>query len=337
MCHASRGDRGSFVHTSEEISRIRSEEAGRAAEICGAEATTLGQSDGDVNAADPEQRRLMIDLVRETQPELIITHHPGDYMGDHNETSKLVFDCSFHATLPLLETTKPNYRNVTPIYYMDTLMGLGFQPTEYVDVSAVIDTKTVMLEAHQSQLTWLRDHVKDAKGILIVPQLLKAAFFFGGSGGSGVFLARDEKTGEWSDPAFYTLGSGSFGLQFGAEASEVVLLAMTQRGVKAMLDSNFKLGVGASIAAGPIGGGVEGATANLSADILSFARSKGAFVGVSLEGAVVATRDELSSAYYGKEVQAMDILVKRDVHNSHAAALRAAVGKAARGSATPDK
>ncbi len=175
MCHVSRGDRGSFVHTSEEISRIRSEEAGRAAEICGAEATTLGQSDGDVNAADPEQRRLMIDLVRETQPELIITHHPGDYMGDHNETSKLVFDCSFHATLPLLETTKPNYRNVTPIYYMDTLMGLGFQPSEYVDVSAVIDTKTAMLEAHQSQLTWLRDH----DGVDVVEQMRTVSRFRG--------------------------------------------------------------------------------------------------------------------------------------------------------------
>ena len=186
-------------------------------------------------------------------------------------------------------------------------------------------------------MTWLRDHVKDAKGILIVPQLLKAAFFFGGSGGSGVFLARDEKTGDWSDPAFYTLGSGSFGLQFGAEASEVVLLAMTQRGVKAMLDSSFKLGADASIAVGPVGGGVAGATANLSADILSFARSKGAFVGLSLEGAVVATRDALNSAYYGKEVQALDILVKRDVHNNHAAALRAAVGKAASGHATSDK
>ena len=175
MCHVSRGDRGSFVHTSEEISGIRSEEARRAAEICGAEATTLGQSDGDVNAADPKQRRLMIDLVRETQPELIITHHPGDYMGDHNETSKLVFDCSFHATLPLLETTKPNYRNVTPIYYMDTLMGLGFQPTEYVDVSAVIDTKTAMLEAHQSQLTWLRDH----DGVDIVEQMRAVSRFRG--------------------------------------------------------------------------------------------------------------------------------------------------------------
>ncbi len=175
MCHVSRGDRGSFVHTSEEISRIRSEEARRAAEICGAEATTLGRSDGDVNAADPEQRRLMIDLVRETQPEVIITHHPGDYMGDHNETSKLVFDCSFHATLPLLETTKPNYRNVTPIYYMDTLMGLGFQPTEYVDVSAVIETKTAMLEAHQSQRTWLRDH----DGVDVVEQMRTVSRFRG--------------------------------------------------------------------------------------------------------------------------------------------------------------
>ena len=175
MCHVSRGDRGSFVHTSEEISRIRSEEAGRAAEICGAEATTLGQSDGDVNAADPKQRRLMIDLVRETRPDLIVTHHPGDYMGDHNETSKLVFDCSYHATLPLLETTKPNYRNVTPIYYTDTLMGLGFQPTEYVDVSAVIDTKTAMLEAHQSQLTWLRDH----DGVDVVEQMRTVSRFRG--------------------------------------------------------------------------------------------------------------------------------------------------------------
>ena len=175
MCHVSRGDRGSFVHTSEEISHIRSEEARRAAEICGAEATTLGQSDGDVNAADPEQRRLMIDLVRETQPELIITHHPGDYMGDHNETSKLVFDCSFHATLPLLETRQPNYKKVTPIYYMDTLMGLGFQPSEYVDVSAVIDTKTAMLEAHQSQLTWLRDH----DGVDVVEQMRTVSRFRG--------------------------------------------------------------------------------------------------------------------------------------------------------------
>jgi len=91
-------------------------------------------------------------------------------------------------------------------------------------------------------MTWFRDHLKDAKGVLIVPQLLKAAFFVGGSGGSGVLLARNEKTREWSDPAFYTLGSGSFGLQFGAEASEAILLVMTPRGVEALLTSTLKLG-----------------------------------------------------------------------------------------------
>jgi N-acetylglucosamine malate deacetylase 1 len=175
MCHVSRGDRGSFVHTSEEIAEIRGHEARRAAEICGAEHTTLGLSDGEVNASDPEQRRAMVDLVRDTRPDVIITHSPGDYMSDHNEVSRLVFDCSFHATLPLYETGKPHHSLVTPIYYMDTLMGLGFQPTEYVDVTDVIDTKTAMLEAHATQLVWLRDH----DGVDVVEQMKAATRFRG--------------------------------------------------------------------------------------------------------------------------------------------------------------
>jgi LmbE family N-acetylglucosaminyl deacetylase len=175
MCHATRGDRGSFVHSSAEIAALRGEEAKQAAAVCGAEEATLGLSDGEVNAADPSQRRLVVDLVRDTRPDLIITHSPGDYMGDHNEISKLVFDCSFHATLPLYETGKPHHGTVTPIYYMDTLMGLGFQPSEYVDVSDVIDTKTQMLEAHASQLTWLRDH----DGVDVVEQMRAVSRFRG--------------------------------------------------------------------------------------------------------------------------------------------------------------
>jgi LmbE family N-acetylglucosaminyl deacetylase len=175
MCHASRGDRGSFVHTSEEIAAIRDREAKRAAEICGAEHATLGLHDGEVNAADPEHKRALIDLVRDARPDLIITHPPNDYMGDHNEVSKLVFECSFHATLPLFETGKPHHAHVTPIYYMDTISGLGFEPTEYVDVSSVIDTKAQMLEAHATQLTWLRDH----DGVDIVEQMKAATRFRG--------------------------------------------------------------------------------------------------------------------------------------------------------------
>jgi LmbE family N-acetylglucosaminyl deacetylase len=158
MCHATKGDRGSYVHSSEEIARIRDGEARRAAEIAGAEHATLGFSDSEIQASDPEQRRAVVDLVREARPELIITHYPADYMSDHNEISKLVFDASFHATLPLYETGRPHHDLVAPLYYMDTLMGIGFQPTEYVDVGGVIETKVAMLEAHASQVTWLRDH-----------------------------------------------------------------------------------------------------------------------------------------------------------------------------------
>jgi N-acetylglucosamine malate deacetylase 1 len=175
MCNATLGNRGSFEHTSEEIAAIRLREARRAADLAGAEHMTLGLTDGEVNASDRDQRTALVDLVREVRPDLILTHATNDYMSDHNETSRLVFDCSFHATLPLLETSKPNYGTVAPIYFFDTVMGLGFHPTEYVDVTSTIETKVAMLEAHESQLTWLRDH----DGIDVVEQMRVATRFRG--------------------------------------------------------------------------------------------------------------------------------------------------------------
>ena len=183
-----------------------------------------------------------------------------------------------------------------------------------------------------ANMEWFRDHIKDAKGIFIVPQLLKGAFFIGAEGGSGVFLVKDDKSGEWSQPAFYTMGAGSFGFQFGAQASEVVLMVMSQRGVESLLSSTFKLGGDVSVAVGPVGAGVEGSTAmNLSADMLTFAKAKGLFGGISLEGAVIATRDEWNEDYYGKELRPTDILVKRSVANPQSAGLRAALDRAASG------
>ena len=175
MCNASLGNRGSFEHGSEETAEIRLREARRAAEIAGADHVTLGFTDGEIDATDDAQRTAVVDLVREVRPDLILTHSPGDYMSDHNETSRLVFDCSFHATLPLLETARPSYGTVTPIYFIDTVMGLGFQPTEYVDVTSTIETKVAMLEAHESQLAWLRDH----DGIDVVEQMRAATRFRG--------------------------------------------------------------------------------------------------------------------------------------------------------------
>jgi LmbE family N-acetylglucosaminyl deacetylase len=166
MCHVASGDRGSFVHSSEEIAAIRLREAREAAGVLGARHTTLGISDGEVNAADPDQRKLVVDLIRDTRPDLILTHSPADYMADHTEVSRLVLDASHIATLPLLHTRHPAHDVVAAVYYMDTLAGVGFNPTEYVDISDVLDRKLAALAAHRSQLDWLREH----DGVDIVEQ-----------------------------------------------------------------------------------------------------------------------------------------------------------------------
>jgi lipid-binding SYLF domain-containing protein len=174
----------------------------------------------------------------------------------------------------------------------------------------------------------VRDLLAKGKGVFIAPQVLKGAFILGASGGSGVFLARAENTQKWSGPAFYTVGGVSFGLQAGGEASEVVLLVMSERGVSALLVNNFKLGADASVAVGPVGMGVAGATAALSADIVSFSRAKGLYGGISLDGSVIAVREDWNRAYYGKSVTPTDILIHRSVSNPQSAGLIAAVAKA---------
>jgi LmbE family N-acetylglucosaminyl deacetylase len=158
MCHVARGDRGTFEHSREEITRIRHEEARRAAAIAGAGHATLDVPDAEVDASSPQQRAAMVQLVREAAPDVLLTHASNDYMTDHNETSRLVFDASFMATLPRFETASPHHPRVTPLYFMETVSGLGFEPTEFVDISSTIDTKLAMFEAHRSQLDWLRDH-----------------------------------------------------------------------------------------------------------------------------------------------------------------------------------
>ncbi len=178
---------------------------------------------------------------------------------------------------------------------------------------------------------WMHNQIQDAKGVFIVPLMVKGAFIWGGEYGTGVFLVKDEVTGAWSEPAFYTMGTGSFGLQAGAQASEIVLLAMTRKGVDSMLSSTLKLGVDTSIAAGPVGAGIEGGTAVLSADMVTYARAKGLYGGLSLEGAILEPRDGYNWSYFGKEVMPVDILVKRAVSNPHSAGLRNTLARAASG------
>lgn len=170
--------------------------------------------------------------------------------------------------------------------------------------------------------------VANARGIFVAPQVLRGAFILGGSGGSGVFLVWDAKTNSWAGPAFYTVGGISFGFQIGGDASEVVFLAMTERGVNALLSSGVKLGADVSVAVGPVGAGVDASTANVSADILTFTRSKGLYGGISLAGAVVYVREDWNNAYYGRRVTPTDILILKTVSNPHAIPFIAAVSRA---------
>ena len=174
-----------------------------------------------------------------------------------------------------------------------------------------------------------RSLVKNARGVFIAPMILRGAFVVGGSGGSGVYLVRDLKSGGWVGPAFYTLGGVSFGFQIGGEASEVIFLAMTDRGVNALLKSGVKLGADVGVALGPIGAGADASTANLSVDILTFSRSKGLYGGISLAGSVVYVRDDWNNAYYGLNVFPTDILVSRTVSNRHASRLLDLIAQAA--------
>jgi len=196
------------------------------------------------------------------------------------------------------------------------------------DAQATVTKANITFNSFMSDknFTEMRKLSRSAKGIFIAPQVLKGAFVVGASGGTGVFLVRGEG-GKWTYPAFYTIGSVSFGLQIGGQASEVILLAMTDRGVTTLLQNSVKLGADVGIAAGPYGAGAQAATANISADILAFSRSKGLYGGISLDGAIVDVRESLNRAYYGKAVTPTDILVKQNVSNAHADTLRASVAK----------
>ncbi len=168
--------------------------------------------------------------------------------------------------------------------------------------------------------------LKRAKAVIVVPELVKAGFFIGGEGGSGVLLVRHPETGEWGYPAFYTMASASIGFQIGAQVSKVMFLIMTDGGLEAMMSDKFTLGADASVAAGPVGAGIEaGTTLNVEADIYSFSLTKGLFGGVSFEGAVLVPDDEANETYYGTAIAARGIVIHREAENADADGLSEAL------------
>ena len=162
--------------------------------------------------------------------------------------------------------------------------------------------------------------------MLIAPQIVKAGFIFGGSGGRAVLVARDGRA--WYGPVFYDLATASVGFQAGLEVSEALILVMTEKGLNSLMASSFKLGGDASIAAGPVGAG---AKADVTADLIAFTRSKGVYGGLNLDGTVVHANTAWNDAYYGRSnVLPPDILIRKTVRSPKSAALLAEVTKGAK-------
>jgi len=191
----------------------------------------------------------------------------------------------------------------------------------------LIDQATTTLSnfMRDPEMKWLQQNIGRAKAVLISPEIVKAGFIVGGSGGRAVLVAKNG--GKWVGPAFYTLATASIGFQAGVAASEMVTLVMTDKGMNSMMASSFKFGGDASVAAGPVGAGAQ---SNVTADLVAFSRSKGVYGGLNLDGTVVSSNGDWDKAYYGKAVLPPDILMKNAASNKGADKLLAEITRVAK-------
>lgn len=188
----------------------------------------------------------------------------------------------------------------------------------------LVDSSTLALEdmmggAEGSQA---QEFLRRAKAVIICPNVFRAGFFFGGEGGGCVLSARTADGG-WSNPAIYSMGSGSFGLQIGVQSAEVMMIIMTENGLNALLNSQFKIGADAGLSVATLGAGVAGALSTAwNADIISFSKSQGLYGGISLAGTVLSNDSGAEQRYYGEAFAARQIVIDGQGNNPGANPLR---------------
>jgi lipid-binding SYLF domain-containing protein len=190
------------------------------------------------------------------------------------------------------------------------------------DQQATVDHALVTLQdlRHDKEFGNARQLLRTSRAVLIAPRIFKGAFFVGGEGGTALLMVRGAHG--WSDPAFYTIGSASFGLQIGAKESELILFIRSERALEAVMRDKFKIGGDAGIAVATLGSDVQGATtANAGADIIAWASSSGAFAGISLDGSILAPQRDANESFYGRPVTVSDIVRRRAVSSPAAAGL----------------
>jgi lipid-binding SYLF domain-containing protein len=200
-------------------------------------------------------------------------------------------------------------------------------PAKAEEPQALVDRARLSVESllGDPNFAAAKARLAGARGILVVPQLVKAGLFIGGEGGFGVLLSKDAQ-GRWSSPSFVTIAGASFGLQVGVEAKEVLFIIVTDRGMNSLLATQAKLGADASVSVGPVGAGVQAATTGSPAtDIMAFSKSQGLFGGAALEGSVIQPKNDFNLSYYGRTVTPRQILVDRTVNHPGADGLRNAL------------
>ncbi|OYV49044.1 MAG: hypothetical protein B7Y73_03915 [Acidocella sp. 35-58-6] len=193
----------------------------------------------------------------------------------------------------------------------------------------LVDSSTLALESlmegppgHQAQ-----DFLRKARAVVICPDIFRAGFMIGGEGGGCVMVAR-AAGGSWSAPAFYSMGSGSFGLQIGVQSAKVLMLVMTEGGLNALLNSQFKIGADAGLTIATLGAGVNGSMSTaLNADILTLSKTEGLYGGISLAGSVFSNDSGMEQSYYGNADDARDIIINMKASNPGANPLRAMLTK----------
>ena len=213
---------------------------------------------------------------------------------------------------------------------------LSDEPVSTAEINTLVEDARKSLERLESMphSEDFRDHLAKARGVLIVPELVKGGFILGAEGGTGVLLVRGAD-GTWSAPAFYTLGAGSLGFQAGLQVSEVVFTVMTEGAIEALLNDEFKLGADASVAMGPLGAGIEASsTTNLGADIYAFSRAVGLFGGGAIEGGKIIARQDWNDTYYGAPAPARAVVIERQFFNPQADPLRQSLPQTLSGDAS---
>ena len=194
----------------------------------------------------------------------------------------------------------------------------------------VVDRARLVVEdfLDDENFEYMRVYVQNAYAVFVVPDMLQAGFLIGAEHGLGVLLVRDRNSGAWSDPAFYDIYGGSFGLQFGGQSADAVFTIMNLEAINKLLGSKFKLGADASIAVGRTGASVgAGTTVRFGEDVYLFSRNKGLYGGLALDGSVVLPRQEWNDAYYGAAASPREILNSIKPTTAGSAGLRDALDK----------